>query len=166
MGIINERMVSQCLMHHVKCPVYPERAQEEHCPLRIHWAGASCVPWSRLGSRAKISHAASVPYSVFMAEQDQAGSDFSFLEEADTFPIDEMWTERMKAKGYHVVTARLAPYHVGFPIGGARCFSCAVNTATQVWLGPQSSEQILEDFMRRFGCQVILIILILLLNAR
>jgi len=126
-GVIGEAMQSHCLRHQKMCPVYPVREEMYMPPLRIHWAGATCVPWSRLGSRSGDAHAASEAFSIYITEQTTCKADFSFLEEADTFPIEKHFTQKMEKAGFVVVSLKLAPYHTGWPVGGTRTFACAIN---------------------------------------
>lgn len=122
--------------------------------LVIAHAGNSCQAWSQEGKRARASHESQVPLAAWVASRKhlcQAGQEDMFFEECTPlFDIEECLREPLRGT-HRVIKVVTGPRLLGWPTSRERLLSAGLSLRTLVWVGPQTDEEIQEEFERLFA---------------
>ena len=119
-------------------------------PLSISFAGVTCDGWSSMGSQKRFAHESELAHNVFVAERlarsEQGLEDIAFVECTQHYPAHQKLQEPLQGS-HRVLSMRISPIDLGYPVSRSRMFAVCLNTQTVAWLGPQDWE---ADFKAKF----------------
>lgn len=144
-----------CRTHSQHCKVFPECADEplSSRPLIATCVGVSCLPWTAEGSQQGESSDCEIPHSVWVAERHVRGSlgkeDVAFVECTPRYPFKEIFQAEL-SDTHECVFVKVGPELLGWPHKRMRLLGAGLCRRTVQWMGPDSDQDIQNDFSDRF----------------
>ena len=125
---------SMCKVHGKQCRVSPEPNTLDNdrlpTPLKLHFAGTTCVGWSQAGKQERFSHVSERTFAVWLSERKIAAEreceDIAFQECVVGFPSKDKIREPLWDT-HSVITVRTGPEVMGWPTSRPRRFTAAIN---------------------------------------
>ncbi|CAE7253113.1 unnamed protein product [Symbiodinium necroappetens] len=148
---VDQEHSCECLVHGKPCIVSPPRPLDKS--LVINTAGNTCVGWSSVGKRSKHAHKSQHAFFVWLAQRRELArrgqEDLFFQECTPDFDAASCIAQRL-SETHFVTHAVIGPRGLGWPTARDRRLSCGLSLQTLVWTGPESPQEVQQDFERFF----------------
>jgi hypothetical protein len=123
-------------------------------PLSFGISGLVCTDYCALGQQRRgcgltePNHHVWEVERTFTAEADL--EDLYFSENSDRYPVEEKQKQPLQ-ETHHVVSVRISPRDLGFPMRRRRLFTAGLCKRKWIWTGPSTCEQVETEFFKLFG---------------
>ena len=125
--------------------------------LKVNSAGVVCRGWSGLGSHMRFSHESEIPHAIYLSERSamaETGGEHLFSMECTKMypailkmqlPLEDV------SKSHKFLFIKTGPELLGQPVSRPRVHGVGIALKHMVWVGPQTSQEVQEDFHALFG---------------
>ena len=143
---------AHCVCHGKKCSVRPEALRthinDRGVPgsdrrIQMNVAGTICKGWSTQGKMRGLADKSMRPHNIWLAERSSVQEDLIFQECTPRCNI-KLIEESLPT--HRVIRIWWGPQQMGWPCVRERSFSVSINRKTVIWVGPETEEEIIEDF--------------------
>ena len=132
--LFHQHATSYCLVHEREClvsePVHPRDNDKYPTPLKISFAGTTCVGWSSAGKHGRYAHVSERVHAVWLSERAAKAEhdleDVVFQECVINYPTKEKLREPLW-QTHQVLTVRTGPDLHGWPTTRPRKFAACIN---------------------------------------
>ena len=158
--LFHQHATSYCLVHEREClvsePVHPRDNDKYPAPLKISFAGTTCVVWSSAGKHERYAHVSERVHAVWLsgraAKAERDLEDVVFQECVINYPAKEKLREPLW-QTHQVLTVRVGPDLHGWPPARPRKFAACINRRRPVLVQVSSCHY---TMCRRSGLELLL----------